>query len=320
MAPKSPATVAAGFSPNIVAVAPDGKSAYVTNLTGDNVSQYDIGPGGLLAPKTPAKVAAGSGPLGLAVIPASPDLGAGTALGPATAFSIVTLTASQAGTITAVVDTPAGGQLCGVGWTRVRLARVAAARQRRTKTIAYGSGSTSSAVAGRLTVRVRPSRVAKTALKRAGTLRVAVTFTFQASGGAPVRHTRSVTVKPAHRPTGPAVAEGRRSMTMGPACRCVHSPWPLPLHGTGARRTRTSAAAPIWAVAGVSSLVRPCLGSLATRCGLGSPEVRETPRQRSARGLRTPGRWQPILRAAGLPGTHRLRGGRSRGCPCDVVR
>jgi len=66
-------------------------------------------------------------------------------------------------------------------------------------------------------------------------------------------------------------------MTMGPACRCVHSPWPLPLHGTGARRTRTSAAAPIWAVAGVSSLVRPCLGSLATRCGLGSPEVRELP-------------------------------------------
>src|SRR4051794_2407994 len=184
-----------------VAVAPDGKSAYVTNLTGDNVSQYDIGPGGLLAPKTPAKVAAGRGPLGLAVIPASPDLGAGTALGPATAFSIVTLTASQAGTITAVADTPAGGQLCGVGWTRVRSARVAAAPQRRAKTIAYGSGSTSSAVAGRLTVRVRPSRVAKAALKRAGTLRVSVTLTFQATGAAAVRHTRSVTVTAASQPS-----------------------------------------------------------------------------------------------------------------------
>ena len=134
------------------------------------------------------------------MVPASPDLGTGTALGPATAFSIVALTASHAGTITAVIGAQAGGQLCGVGWTRVRSARVAAApkrRTKRTKTLAYGSGSTSSAVAGRLTVRVRPSTIAKTALKRAGPLRVSVTLTFQARGGAPVRHTRTVIVKPA---------------------------------------------------------------------------------------------------------------------------
>ena len=73
LSPKGPATVAAGANPLGVAVAPDGRSAYVTNNGGGNVSQYGIGADGRLSPKSPATVAAGFGPIGVAVTPPEPS-------------------------------------------------------------------------------------------------------------------------------------------------------------------------------------------------------------------------------------------------------
>jgi DNA-binding beta-propeller fold protein YncE len=67
LAPKSPATVAAGAGPIGIAVSPDGHDVYVTNANSGTVSQYDVGAGGALAPKSPATVAAGGGPSGIAV-------------------------------------------------------------------------------------------------------------------------------------------------------------------------------------------------------------------------------------------------------------
>ena len=52
-----------------VAVSPDGTSVYVTNIGSSDVSQYDVGGGGVLTPKTPATVAAGGVPVGVAVSP-----------------------------------------------------------------------------------------------------------------------------------------------------------------------------------------------------------------------------------------------------------
>jgi DNA-binding beta-propeller fold protein YncE len=70
LSPKTPATIPTGFGPEGVVVSPDGKSAYVTNLTAEAVSQYDINPvTGVLSPKTPATVPAGFGPFGVAVSP-----------------------------------------------------------------------------------------------------------------------------------------------------------------------------------------------------------------------------------------------------------
>ena len=62
LAPLSPFTVAAGESPNSVAVSPDGNSVYVGNLgsqlddVAPSVSQYDLAPDGTLSPKSPASV------------------------------------------------------------------------------------------------------------------------------------------------------------------------------------------------------------------------------------------------------------------------
>jgi DNA-binding beta-propeller fold protein YncE len=75
LTPKSPATVAADDCPRQLAVSPDSQSVYVTNFNdgsadvGENVSQYDVGPGGELTPKSPPSVAAGNGPFGVAVSP-----------------------------------------------------------------------------------------------------------------------------------------------------------------------------------------------------------------------------------------------------------
>jgi DNA-binding beta-propeller fold protein YncE len=71
LTPKSPATVAAGISPEGVAVSPDGRSVYVANNGGGKVSQYDVGADGRLSPKSPAKVTAGDGPRGVAVSPSN---------------------------------------------------------------------------------------------------------------------------------------------------------------------------------------------------------------------------------------------------------
>ena len=66
--------MAGGGGPFGVAVSPDGKSVYVTNLPRESaspttVSQYDVGAGGKLTPKSPAMVAAGIAPEGVAVSP-----------------------------------------------------------------------------------------------------------------------------------------------------------------------------------------------------------------------------------------------------------
>ena len=75
LSPLSPFTVPAGSEPFRIAVSPDGRSVYVTNPGGGTVpgtlSQYTVGPGGVLTPKTPATVAAGSIPIGVALSPDS---------------------------------------------------------------------------------------------------------------------------------------------------------------------------------------------------------------------------------------------------------
>jgi 6-phosphogluconolactonase len=76
LSPKTPATVATGLGPYGVAVTPDDKSAYVTNigdqvgLLGNALAQYNVDPlTGTLSTKTPATVATGAGPQGIAVTP-----------------------------------------------------------------------------------------------------------------------------------------------------------------------------------------------------------------------------------------------------------
>jgi len=69
LSPKSPAYVESeNVNPTNIALTPDGKSAYVTNVFGKSVSLYDINPlTGTLSPKTPAKVTVGEFPEGIAV-------------------------------------------------------------------------------------------------------------------------------------------------------------------------------------------------------------------------------------------------------------
>jgi DNA-binding beta-propeller fold protein YncE len=69
LTPKVPATVTAGNGPLRIAVTPDGKSVYVTDINDNAVSQYDVGAGGALTPKTPPTVPAGDTPLDVAVSP-----------------------------------------------------------------------------------------------------------------------------------------------------------------------------------------------------------------------------------------------------------
>lgn len=69
LAPKSSPTVATGTNTIGIALSPDGKSAYITRLTGNAVLEYDIGAGGALAPKASASIVAGTGPRGLAISP-----------------------------------------------------------------------------------------------------------------------------------------------------------------------------------------------------------------------------------------------------------
>jgi 6-phosphogluconolactonase (cycloisomerase 2 family) len=73
LSPKTPPTVSADVGPTGVAVAPNGRSLYVTNQQSDDISQYSIGRRtGALSPKTPATVAAGLDPIGIAVRPPVP--------------------------------------------------------------------------------------------------------------------------------------------------------------------------------------------------------------------------------------------------------
>ena len=75
LTPKSPAYFTAGAKLQQIAVSPDGKSVYVTNMSYNNnpgyVLQYDVAAGGALTPKSPATVSVGVGTvaIGLAVNP-----------------------------------------------------------------------------------------------------------------------------------------------------------------------------------------------------------------------------------------------------------
>ena len=69
LSPLSPAVVPAGPGHSVgIAITPDGRSAYVANLSG-SVSQYDVGPGGGLTPKSPASVSTSPGSSGVAISP-----------------------------------------------------------------------------------------------------------------------------------------------------------------------------------------------------------------------------------------------------------
>jgi DNA-binding beta-propeller fold protein YncE len=73
LSPKTPATVDGGHGAWLLAVTPDGKSTYVTEIANGSILQYTVDPGsGALSPKTPATVAAGGPtafPFGIAVTP-----------------------------------------------------------------------------------------------------------------------------------------------------------------------------------------------------------------------------------------------------------
>jgi DNA-binding beta-propeller fold protein YncE len=104
LSPKVPATVATGSRPQGIAVSPDGKNVYVTNIGDDTVSQYSIDAlTGALSPITPATVATGSGPS---------DVVAGPLPAPSRQVTITT-TSLPPGT----VDQPYSVQLEAVGGT-----------------------------------------------------------------------------------------------------------------------------------------------------------------------------------------------------------
>jgi DNA-binding beta-propeller fold protein YncE len=113
LSPKAAPTVSSPGTPFGIAVSPDARSVYVTDLgtsTG-SVSQYDVGVDGALSPKTPASVPAGAHPLGVAVSPngssvyvadandnnlSQYDVGAGGALSPKAAGPVFAGTTPEA--------------------------------------------------------------------------------------------------------------------------------------------------------------------------------------------------------------------------------
>jgi YVTN family beta-propeller protein len=88
LSPLSPAVVPAGPGHSVgIAITPDGRSAYVTNL-GGSVSQYDIGPGGALTPKSPATVSTPPGAEGVAVSPDGKSVYVGTGANAVAQFDV----------------------------------------------------------------------------------------------------------------------------------------------------------------------------------------------------------------------------------------
>jgi DNA-binding beta-propeller fold protein YncE len=85
LAPKSPPLVGTNGIPEKLAVSPNGESVYVTGgdfLTDVNsVTQYSVGPGGLLFTKSPAVVDASGSPFGIALSPDGHSVYVANALG-----------------------------------------------------------------------------------------------------------------------------------------------------------------------------------------------------------------------------------------------
>ena len=72
---KPVATVVTGRNPQMITIAPHGKSAYVTATNDNTIWQYSINPAtGRLTPMSPATVAAGRGPHDLAIAPDGKNL------------------------------------------------------------------------------------------------------------------------------------------------------------------------------------------------------------------------------------------------------
>ena len=68
-------TAATGLGPQMITIAPGGRSAYVTATGADTIWQYSINPAtGRLTPKSPATVAGGGAPHDLAVAPDGKNL------------------------------------------------------------------------------------------------------------------------------------------------------------------------------------------------------------------------------------------------------
>jgi DNA-binding beta-propeller fold protein YncE len=60
-------------TPYGVAVSPNGRSVYVADFIDQDVTQYDVGPGGALQAKSPPTVATGVAPFEVAVSPNGPS-------------------------------------------------------------------------------------------------------------------------------------------------------------------------------------------------------------------------------------------------------
>jgi DNA-binding beta-propeller fold protein YncE len=102
LAPKTPASVAAGIGPESIVVSPDGKSVYVADQEEGDVFQFDVGGGGALTPKVPASVPTANALYGIAISPDGKnvyatddfssvfqfDVGAGGVLSPRTPASV----------------------------------------------------------------------------------------------------------------------------------------------------------------------------------------------------------------------------------------
>jgi hypothetical protein len=122
--------------------------------------------------------------------PANPGpAGPGPAGGaPSNAFSVRGSSASAAdGTVTVSVDLPGPGRLAGVATASVQVARK--------KKVTVARKSLTAAKAGRVRLKLSPTRKAKGILKKKGRLKASLKLTFTPTGGSPKSSTRSVTFK-----------------------------------------------------------------------------------------------------------------------------
>jgi hypothetical protein len=118
--------------------------------------------------------------------PASPG-GSGGPLLPSNVFTFGPLRSSATGVGTIVLNLPGPGVVSAVATANVKggaARRITVARARK-----------SAAAAGRVTLRLKPTRAAKTILRRKGRLRTSVRVTYSPTGGSPRSATRALTFK-----------------------------------------------------------------------------------------------------------------------------
>jgi len=119
--------------------------------------------------------------------------GAGTFLMPSNAFSIIaTATSAADGSAMLTVDLPGAGRFDAVLTARIR---AGTSQRRRTRRIVAGRRTLHASGAGRYSVRIKPSRTARSLLRRARTLRTSAKLTFTPTAGLPSSQTRTITLK-----------------------------------------------------------------------------------------------------------------------------